>query len=153
MPWLKTSPNSQSYPFHAPKRGEIIVFHPPGQPHSEFIKRVIAIPGDRVEIRRGMVVLNGVTLKEPYIVNKSFPAENKDEVTLSPGLFYVLGDNRPQSEDSRAFGPVPQANIIGKAWLTYWPSSEWGFIRSFNLDNVLEKSQSVTGVLLVALGP
>jgi signal peptidase I len=148
MPWVESGPNPETYPFHSPRRGEIIVFHPPGQADVEFIKRVIAIPGDRVELRRGRVIINSVTLDEPYVVKKSFTTETRDAIIVPLGSYYVLGDNRPQSEDSRAFGPVPQENVIGKAWLSYWPSSEWGFIRPFNLDGVLQLAQSGKRALL-----
>ena len=137
MPWIHDSQNPVTFPFHAPRRGEIIVFHPPGQPNTEFIKRVIGIPGDKIEIRRGQVILNGVTLDEPYVVYKSFSNETRNQVTVPEGTFFVMGDNRSQSEDSRSFGPVPQINIIGKAWLTYWPKSEWGFIRPFDVSDEL----------------
>ncbi len=140
IPWVDDSTNPVTYPFHAPRRGEIVVFHPPGQPDTEFIKRVIGIAGDKIEIRRGQVVLNGITMEEPYVVYKSFSNENRNEVTVPEGTFFVMGDNRSQSEDSRAFGPVPQVNIIGKAWLTYWPRSELGFIRPFNIDRVINES-------------
>lgn len=140
MPWIDDSSNPVTYPFHAPRRGEIVVFHPPGQPNTEFIKRVIGIPGDKVSIRRGQVILNGAPLDEPYVVYKSFSNETRDQVTVPEGTFFVMGDNRSQSEDSRSFGPVPQVNVIGKAWLTYWPRSEWGFIRPFDIARALNPS-------------
>ncbi|MSQ32131.1 MAG: signal peptidase I [Dehalococcoidia bacterium] len=145
LPWVDDSTNPVTFPFHAPRRGEIVVFHPPGQPDIEFIKRVIGLPGDKIEVRRGQVVLNGVTMEELYVVFKSFSNENRNQVTVPEGTFFVMGDNRSQSEDSRSFGPVPQINIIGKAWLTYWPRSEWRFIRSFNIDRVI--NASLTGAL------
>ncbi|GBD11301.1 Signal peptidase IB [bacterium HR23] len=113
-------------PFHGPQRGDVIVFHYPRDPRRDFVKRVVAGPGDKVEIRAGRVVVNDIPLDEPYIRNRS--ADSRPPVYLGRDEYFVLGDNRPASNDSRFWGPLPRRYIIGKAWLTYWPLSRIGVI-------------------------
>ena len=108
-------------PLHAPQQGDGIVFHEPAQ-DSDFVKRVIGIPGDLVEIRFGVVYVNGIVLPEPYLVRRD--TSNHPPEVVQQGFYFVLGDNRPFSYDSRELGPIPLENIIGKAWFTYWPLSE-----------------------------
>ena len=99
-------------------RGDIIVFHYPIDPREDYIKRVIGIPGDTIEVRGNMVYVNGHAIKEPYIAAE--PSYNGSWVVPVSELF-VLGDNRNQSSDSHAWGFVPWANIVGKALIIYWP--------------------------------
>lgn len=99
-------------------RGDIIVFHYPLDPREDYIKRVIGIPGDTIEVRGNMVYVNGNAIKEPYIAAE--PSYNGSWVVPVSELF-VLGDNRNQSSDSHAWGFVPWANIVGKALIIYWP--------------------------------
>lgn len=123
--------DSAHYLFRSPQRGDVVVFHPPSAPERDFIKRIIGEPGDTVELRMGKVYINGVPLAEPYILNQS-----RDTVTpirLGPDEYYVLGDNRLSSTDSRSLGPVPAANIIGLAWFTYWPPSELGLAPNYTV--------------------
>ena len=110
-----------SYRFIEPKRGEIIVFRFPQDPRSRFVKRVIGIPGDTVEIRNGVVYLNDVPLDEPYI--KEPPRDNMPKVTVRPDHVFVMGDNRNNSLDSRhpPVGQVPYNLIVGRALFSYWP--------------------------------
>jgi signal peptidase I len=95
-----------------------------------FIKRLVGLPGDRIAISNGHVIRNGLREPDPYIV----PCEGSDAcnfsrpITIPPGDFYMMGDNRPDSEDSRFWGPVPRAWIIGKAFFTYWPPDRVGFL-------------------------
>jgi signal peptidase I len=108
--------------FGQPKRGDIIVFKFPRDLSRPFIKRIIAVPGETVEIRDGRVLINGEQLEESYLIDAprySAPAE-----TVPPGSYFVLGDNRNNSSDSHVWGMVPQENILGKAWVRYWPFSE-----------------------------
>lgn len=99
-------------------RGDIIVFHYPIDPREDYIKRVIGIPGDTIEVRGNMVYVNGNAIKEPYIAAE--PSYNGSWAVPVSELF-VLGDNRNQSSDSHAWGFVPWANIVGKALIIYWP--------------------------------
>jgi signal peptidase I len=143
----------------SPHVGDIIVFHPPknysscangaqgenptGQDGARacdvaqtqsssvtFIKRLVGLPGDRLSIRDGHVIRNGVREQDPYIVPCqgggacSFP----QTITVPRGEYYMMGDNRPDSEDSRFWGPVPKAWLIGKAFFTYWPPDRIGFL-------------------------
>jgi signal peptidase I len=125
-----TDPTGQSshYLFQTPQRGDIIVFRYPKDTSRDFIKRVIGVPGDLVEITNGIVYVNGKALQEDYTAdppNYYQPAERVPE-----GQFFVLGDNRNNSSDSHVWGLVPQENIIGRAWFSYWPPDEWGAVES-----------------------
>ncbi len=127
VPFWNVDKNHESRPFRAPRFGEIIVFRFPGEPQRDFVKRVVGIPGDRVEIVDGRLVINGLTYQEPY-VNGPF-STNLPPQTMSEGEYFVMGDNRSQSNDSRNWGPVPEKNVVGKVWLVYWPFSELGVPR------------------------
>lgn len=112
-----------SYDLHAPQRGDIIVFKFPLDPTRDFIKRVIGLPGDKVSVQNGKVFVNGVALTEPY---EAQPPDYgpQSAVTVPAKSLYVLGDNRNNSYDSHSWGFVPYANIIGRAFLAYWPPSD-----------------------------
>jgi signal peptidase I len=103
-----------------PKPGDIIVFQYPREPDRDFIKRVVAVPGDKVELREGKVYVNGQLFPEAPGVRLS-EEDSPAEVRVPPDTFWVLGDNRNNSEDSRWFGPVPKANIRGLAFFRVWP--------------------------------
>lgn len=108
------------------QRGDIIVFKFPLNPKKDFIKRVIGLPGDTVEIIDKKVYINGKKLVEPYAVhrdnwNVGFPRDDYGPVKVPPNSLFVLGDNRDSSEDSRYWGYVPEKNIVGRAFLIYWP--------------------------------
>lgn len=124
--------NTFAYRLGAPKRGDIVAFRRDdaavapgsGETRAVFIKRIAALPGDRIRIDRGTVVLNGRRLDEPYVRfadTRSFP-----EVTVPAGSVYVLGDNRADSEDSRFFGPVRSEALVGRALAGLWPPSDVG---------------------------
>ncbi len=114
------------YPFGGPEHGDIAVFRYPGGPDRDFIKRVIALPGDTVQIDRGRVYVNGVLLNEDYI--RAVPTYSLPPQKVPAGSYFVLGDNRPNSSDSHIWGYVPQDNMIGKAWVSYWPPTDWGLV-------------------------
>ena len=120
--------NKIVYRLHDPRRQDIVVFGYPRDPNRDFIKRVIGLPGDTVEMRDGRVYINGDFLEESYI---AFPDHHSTTgpIEVPEGHVFVLGDNRRNSEDSRYFGPVPLANIRGKAFLLYWPLSRFGLAR------------------------
>ena len=111
--------NKVIYRLREPQMGEVIVFHPPTGKSVDFIKRIIALPGDTVEIKEGAVYINELAIDEPYI--KSTPSYTMAEKEIPEGEYFVLGDNRNNSNDSHSWGTVPQQNIIGKAWLSIWP--------------------------------
>lgn len=113
-----------SYHFHEPRRGDVVVLKRPQRGSELLIKRVIGLPGERVEIRDGQVYINGCPLEEPYLTQP--PRRDYGPVVVPPGHVFVLGDNRGFSNDSRAFGPVPLENIVGRALFSYWPPDEIG---------------------------
>lgn len=114
-----------TYLFHQPARGDVVVFRAPPDPTEDYVKRVIALPGDIVSVVGTRVAVNGVTLKETYVDphNQGVPpgAHEVTGLTVPPNMYFVLGDNRAVSSDSRIWGFVPRANIIGRAALVYWP--------------------------------
>jgi signal peptidase I len=118
--------NNGGYLFGGPQRGDIIVFRSPVQPDKDFIKRVIAVPGDTVEIRNGQVLINGEVIQEPYILDR--PTYLQPRQVVPPNHYYVLGDNRKNSSDSHVWGLVPAENVIGRAWVSYWPPNQWGVV-------------------------
>lgn len=119
------------YHFRDPQRGDIIIIHPPVAPDKQWVKRVIGLPGDTVEIKNHTVYVNNVALKEPYI--KEAPNYTYGPFQVPAGQYFVLGDNRNNSTDSRVIGPVPKANIVGEVWLRLWPLSDWGLIHGYPL--------------------
>ena len=124
VPFGHSSSGPVKYLFHQPERGDVIVFHPPppNDPRRDFIKRVIGVPGDTVDVRQGHVYVNGGELSEPFIRQPTLPINVRfAHVVLGTDQFFVLGDNRGNSSDSRAWGPVSSDEIVGRTWLVYWP--------------------------------
>jgi signal peptidase I len=135
QPTLHTSEyilvDKAEYYIHPPQRGDIIVFQAPPNPSQDFVKRVIGIPGDTVTVAQdGTVTVDGTVLNEPYVADHDNPYDPRSW-QLGSNQFFVLGDNRGDSEDSRYFGPVDRNLIIGKAALVYWPLSELHPLQSF----------------------
>jgi signal peptidase I len=126
IPFWRATYAEHSFAVHPPQRGEVIVFHFPRDPSRDFVKRVIGLPGDRVEIRNGTVFVNRQALNEPYLTSRD--TSNMGQVSLRDGEYFVLGDNRRGSNDSRNWGPVPEEHILGKVWIIYWPLSNWGLL-------------------------
>jgi signal peptidase I len=126
IPFWKVAEANEYFAVHPPQRGEVIVFAFPGDITRDFVKRVIGVPGDRVEIRDGTVFVNGEALDEPYITDHD--SFDMRELTLQDKEYFVLGDNRRGSNDSRNWGPVPEENILGKVWIIYWPLSNWDLL-------------------------
>jgi signal peptidase I len=116
-----------AYDFGAqPQRGDVIVLHPPSDPSAIYVKRIIGVPGDVLFITPDAVYVNGHKLSEPYVtLIDPTSAENQPlgKVTLGSGQYFVMGDNRQNSTDSRVFGYVPRQNIIGKAEFVFWPAT------------------------------
>ena len=123
------------YHFRDPKRGEVIVFKTPGdspvcgttQAHEVFVKRLIGLPGDRINERDGIVYINDVRLNEPYIQASRRDHEPPRSWSVPKGDYFFMGDNRSQSCDSRVWGPVPRANLIGEVFFVYWPLNRISF--------------------------
>jgi signal peptidase I len=128
--------NKVSYRSHGPQRGDVVVFKPPFESEYPYIKRVIGLPGDIVEIRDGKVFINSTALAEPYIMAP--PDYTMAVVEVPDNEYFVLGDNRNNSSDSHTGWMVPQNNIIGKAWFTYWPPSKWGVVKHYTYGVGLE---------------
>ncbi len=129
LPFLGAQTGDDFYLFHAPQRGEVIVFRYPQDPSRDFIKRVIATPGETVEIRSGRIFINGIPFEEPYITD--LPRYTMPPQVVPPQNYFVLGDNRNNSSDSHVWGMVPADNIVGQAWFTYWPMGQWGFAPNY----------------------
>ena len=121
--------NKLAYLFHAPERGDVIVFHYPLDTSKDFIKRVIGLPGDTVTYDSTTVHVDGTLLTEPYISQAANP-EGKTLVVPQDDYF-VMGDNRPASDDSRDWGFVPKDDLVGKAVMVYWPFSNWQLINTY----------------------
>ncbi|HEY7346748.1 MAG TPA: signal peptidase I [Ktedonobacterales bacterium] len=121
--------NRLAYLFHGPTRGDVIVFHYPVNPNEDFIKRVIGLPGDTVQVTPTQITVNGAALKEPYITSavNATPRIWK----LGSDEYFVMGDNRPYSSDSRTWGSVPKDYIIGKATVVFWPLNKWEVIPTY----------------------
>lgn len=128
--------NKVTYRSSGPQRGEVIVFDPPFESEYPFIKRVIGLPNETVEIKDGKVSINGTPIDEEYIMappNYTMPATEVPE-----SEYFVLGDNRNNSNDSHNSWTVPRDNIIGKAWFVYWPPTKWDMIEHYSYPELLE---------------
>jgi len=122
-----------SYKFHLPQRGDIVILKSPKNPDIDFIKRVVALPGEKVLIKEGRLYINGQELQEDYLKVSTpvFPGgfiQEGLEVTIPDGFLFVLGDNRPGSSDSREFGFIPVENIIGRVFFRYFPLNRFGSV-------------------------
>jgi signal peptidase I len=125
--------NKVDYRLHAPHRGDIIILRPPTDNSKDFIKRVIALPGERLLIRAGDVYINGHKLDEPYLPEHwtsftEWPPSNANGQVMGPDEYFVMGDNRNKSQDSRTFGPITRDRIDGRAWFRIWPLDHFGGI-------------------------
>jgi signal peptidase I len=128
--------NRLAYHWQEPIRGDIVVFYFPQNPSRRFIKRVIGLPGDSINIQSGQVFVNGILLEEPYV---AAPANFSGEWTVERGKVFVLGDNRNNSSDSPDWGDLPIDEIIGKAIFVYWPLDTIGLIPHYDLAGAAEE--------------
>lgn len=119
--WQAETPDTR-YAIHPPRRGEVIVFHFPRDPSKDFVKRVIGLPGEEVEILQGKVYINEQALTEPYLDRPD--TSRVGPTRLREKEYFVLGDNRRSSNDSRIWGPVSETYVVGKVWFVYWPFSK-----------------------------
>jgi len=124
------------YKIHEPERGDVIVFHPPDMKRDSYIKRIIGLPGESVTIEDGEVYIHKqdgsvLLLDEPYI--KEVPSQPFNGDIIPENEYFVLGDNRNSSNDSRNGWTVKREDIIGKAWVLIWPPKEWGLAPNYSL--------------------
>jgi signal peptidase I len=121
--------NKFVYHISAIERGDVVVFHYPRDPEKSYIKRVIALPGDRLWIEQGQVWLNGKPLREDYVPEEYRDIRSMAKMVVPDDTFFMMGDHRSISSDSREFGPVERSLIYGKAVYVYWPTKDAGVVR------------------------
>ena len=133
-----------TYKFRKPHRGDVVVFKSPKNPDIDYIKRIIGLPGDKIEVINGDIIVNGKPLPENYISAKTnlweggYLREGLPS-TVPSGMLFVMGDNRPRSSDSREFGPIPFEAIIGEVFFRYFPTDKMGLLEN-PLPNFLQSS-------------
>jgi signal peptidase I len=120
--------NKFVYHVTAIERGDVVVFHYPRDPEKSYIKRVIALPGDRIAIDRGQVLVNGNLIREGYVPLMYRDSRSMAEMVVPPETYFMMGDHRSISSDSREFGPVDRSLIYGKAVFIYWPARDAGVV-------------------------
>jgi signal peptidase I len=123
--------NKLTYRFQSPHRGDVIVFWPPFHSEYPFIKRVVGLPGELVEIRNGKIFIDGVLYEEEPTMQVT---PRTTSVLVPEDRYFVLGDNRDDSRDSSEGWTVPESNIIGKTWVCYWPPSDWGLTPGYSYE-------------------
>ena len=133
--------NKASYFFSDPQRGDIVVFDPPLSSEYPFIKRVIGLPNETVEVRDGEVFINGIPLEEQYINDK--PNYKMPPKIIPENEYFVLGDNRNHSNDSHNSWTVPRKSIVGKAWFVYWPPNKARVLKYYNAEPGIEDGRIV----------
>lgn len=129
VPFWDASGTDPKFAFDPPTRGEIIVFSYPEDPAKDFVKRVVGLPGETVAVRSGTVYIDGEALREPYLQRSD--RSSARELTLGAKEYYVIGDNRRNSNDSRSWGVVPEDNIVGRVFLVYWPWEDVHIVSSY----------------------
>jgi signal peptidase I len=134
-----------SYRSTGPQRGDVIVFDPPFDSQFPFIKRVVGLPGETVEIKDGKVSINGTTMEEDEYIAAQ-PNYTMSAIEIPEDEYFVLGDNRNNSTDSSRGWTVPRDNIIGKAWFTYWPPSKLGGVKHYRYPELSEAGEQDLGV-------
>lgn len=122
--------NKFIYYLQPPQRGDVVVFRYPKNPRRDFIKRIIGLPGEKVEVKGERVFINGEELAEPYALHKGNYTWGPQR--LGEDEYFVLGDNRNSSSDSHNWGPLPRDAIVGKAWISYWPPEHWGLVPHYS---------------------
>ena len=120
--------NKFVYHISSIERGDVVVFHYPRDPEKSYIKRVIGLPGDRIAIDRGQVWLNGTLLRENYVPLMYRDSRSMAEMIVPPETYFMMGDHRSISSDSREFGPVDRSLVYGKAVFVYWPAKDAGVV-------------------------
>jgi len=131
--------NKMAYHFGEPERGDVVYYKSPNGDLDQ-LKRIIGLPGDIIEVRNNSVSINGIKLKEPYI--KDPPGYTLLAYQVPTNNFFVLGDNRNNSNDSSTGWTVPRENILGRAWLFTWPPDKWGGVENYPLGQELTAAES-----------
>ena len=121
--------NKFAYSFEKISRGDVVVFYYPRDTRKSYIKRVIALPGDDIRIDDGRLYVNGQRIDEPYVPKRFYDARSMPEMVVPPNEYFVMGDHRSISSDSREFGPVARDLVYGKAVFVYWPAKDAGVLR------------------------
>ena len=122
IPGLEAEEGEVWHPFDEPTYGDVIVFRFPRDPQQNFVKRIIGLPGDRIRFEDGAVFVNSLPLDEPYVMKENATTVPlRGEWLVPEDAYYVLGDNRARSDDSRNWGTVPRDHVVGKVWVAYWP--------------------------------
>ena len=121
--------NKFLYRFHSIERGDVVVFYFPREPQISFIKRVVGLPGDLIELRAGQLFVNNQRVNEDYLAAQFRDHDNFPSTEIKKGYYFVLGDHRNSSNDSRSWGEVPEKYIYGKAVYRFWPLSKLSTIR------------------------
>lgn len=138
IPFFDPGDSPVHHLFGTPERGDVVVFEAPTKANSDFIKRVIGVPGDTIEIKDSVVFVNGEPLVEPYITGRTgCPC---GPWVVKPGTYFVMGDHRSNSSDSRGFGAITEESIVGKALFSYWPLSEVGLAPNHSVSFASEGS-------------
>jgi signal peptidase I len=128
--------NKAAYWFGDPKRGDVVIIKAPNGDKNNWIKRIIGLPGDKVEILQGVTYINGIRLNEPYVKNNF--TYSLAELTVPADTYFFLGDNRDVSNDSSKGWWLKREDIIGKAWLISWPPSDWKAVPKYDLNNQVQ---------------
>jgi signal peptidase I len=126
--------NKLAYRLGAPERGDVLVFHNPQNVEEDYIQRIIGLHGDKLDIHDGSVFINDEQLVEQYPINEIPRGLVYGPIVVEPDHLFVMGDNRPQSQDSRAFGQLSEELIVGKAWVRVWPFNKFGIIQHYDLE-------------------
>lgn len=132
--------NKAVYVFGEPQRGDVIIFRAPNGSGDDFIKRVIGLPGDTIEVKDQAVFVNGVKLDEPYVADT--PDYTMPPRVVPKDQYFVLGDNRRHSNDSHNNWYVDREDIRGKAWLSTWPPDDWGVVDNYPLNEQIANASS-----------
>ena len=120
--------NQRVYTMEAPERGDVVVLHDPSSPRSACVKRVVGLPGEHIRLDKGRAFINDLLLPEPYVLMLPSNQHQDTSEWYLGAAYFVLGDDRSDSRDSRYFGPVPIHEFIGRVWARYWPLNAWGCI-------------------------
>jgi signal peptidase I len=126
--------NKLAYRLGTPHRGEVLVFHNPSNVKEDYIKRMIGLPGDQVEVVGDTILINGEELPQPYAHNLNPEGSNYGPIIVPDSSLFVMGDNRPRSSDSRAIGPIDESLVVGRAWLRIWPLNLFGLVKHYELE-------------------